>query len=129
MKCSLRLATECAQAECEQAAREFPAAFLAVQEMLRQLRHSTGLWHTLASYLPHLARAGYDTTALEADTGLERVRQSVWTVAVQVPPEAVVFSLSVLVRLAATLWLQLVHFLHLPDEDDALKRIQRWRKK
>ena len=55
-----------------------------VQEMLSTLQNSAGLWHVLASFLPHLYRAGYDTTTIEADTGVERVRQNVWTVAVQV---------------------------------------------
>ena len=52
--------------------------------MLRRLRDSAGAWHTLAGYLPHLARAGVDSSAIESDTGIERVQQNAWLVAVQV---------------------------------------------
>lgn len=52
--------------------------------MLNNLRVSAGLWHVLAAYLPHLTRAGFDSSVIEADTGVDRVRQNVWTVAQQV---------------------------------------------
>lgn len=52
--------------------------------MLAKLRAQSESWYKLAAYLPQLTRAGYDSIAIEADTGLEKIQQSVWTVAVEV---------------------------------------------
>lgn len=54
------------------------------QDMLAKLRAQSESWYKLAAYLPQLTRAGYDSIAIEADTGLEKIQQSVWTVAVEV---------------------------------------------
>ncbi|KAK9784877.1 hypothetical protein WJX73_008467 [Symbiochloris irregularis] len=54
------------------------------QEMLRSLRDQSASWHELAGFLTLLARAGYDSAAIEADTGIERVQQNVTLVAGQV---------------------------------------------
>ena len=56
--------------------------------MLKKLRDGADAWHKLAAYLTLLARAGIDTTAIEADTGIERVQQNAWVVAGQVLPSS-----------------------------------------
>ena len=57
---------------------------MSLQDILKQLRDTSGPWHQLAGFLPHLARAGYDTGAIEKETGIERIQQNVWAVAGQV---------------------------------------------
>ena len=52
--------------------------------VLDKMRSSSGNWHQLARFLPQLARAGYDTTTIEGETGLHRSEQDVWNVALQV---------------------------------------------
>jgi len=52
--------------------------------MLSQLKAEAGNWPDLARMLPALNRAGLDGPAIEEATGLERVRQNMWMVAVSV---------------------------------------------
>lgn len=54
------------------------------QQLLAKLKTGAGQWHELARALPALQRAGFDWLAIEAETGLERVLQSIWTIAGQV---------------------------------------------
>ena len=54
------------------------------QKLLQKLKNGTGYWHELATALPALQRAGFDWLAIEAETGLERALQSIWTIAGQV---------------------------------------------
>ena len=54
------------------------------QKLLQKLKTGNGYWHELATALPALQRAGFDWLAIEADTGLERALQSIWTIAGQV---------------------------------------------
>ena len=54
------------------------------QKLLAKLKTGTGHWHELARALPALQRAGFDWLAIEAETGLERALQSIWTIAGQV---------------------------------------------
>lgn len=54
------------------------------RDALNRLRVQAGHWHELAKLLPRLAAAGYDSKAVESETGLERARQNCWVVAQQV---------------------------------------------
>ena len=54
------------------------------QKLLAKLKTGAGHWHELARSLPALQRAGFDWLNIEAETGLERVLQSIWTIAGQV---------------------------------------------
>ena len=54
------------------------------QKLLQKLKTGNGYWHELATALPALQRAGFDWLAIEAETGLERALQSIWTIAGQV---------------------------------------------
>lgn len=54
------------------------------QEMLLRLQAQAGLWHQLARLLPALQRKGYDATAVEEATGLERKVQNIWTSAASI---------------------------------------------
>ena len=58
------------------------------KELLDRLRTTSGHWHVLARFLPQLARAGYNTMAIEGETGLHRSEQDIWNVALQVPSDA-----------------------------------------
>lgn len=57
---------------------------LVAQVLVNKLRANAGHWHELAKMLPVLAAAGMDSTAIESETGVERVQQNAWTVSVQV---------------------------------------------
>jgi len=54
------------------------------QKLLAKLKTGAGYWHELARALPALQRAGFDWLNIEAETGLERALQSIWTIAGQV---------------------------------------------
>lgn len=54
------------------------------QELLTKLKSGNDYWHELAKSLPALQRLGYDWLAIESETGIERVTQSIWTIAGQV---------------------------------------------
>ncbi len=62
------------------------------KELLDRLRTTSGHWHQLAKFLPQLARAGYNTMMIEGETGLHRSEQDIWTVALQVTPDAMHFA-------------------------------------
>ena len=51
-----------------------------VQTALERLNASAGAWHELANLLPKLDAAGYDSTAVEMETGIDRATQNVWAV-------------------------------------------------
>ena len=57
-----------------------------VQSALERLSASAGAWHELAQLLPKLAAAGYDSTAVEMEAGIDRATQNVWAVSQHVRP-------------------------------------------
>eukprot|EP00210_Caulerpa_lentillifera_P007709 g7360.t1 len=51
------------------------------ETMLQRLKAGTGLWHVLAQYLPRLNDQGYDSTVIEAMTGITKAEQSILAIA------------------------------------------------
>lgn len=52
--------------------------------MLQRLRGRMGKWYDLARLLPALHSQGYDSSAVEETTGLEKRLQGVWQAALPV---------------------------------------------
>ena len=57
---------------------------LKAEVMIQRLSAGTGLWHTLATYLPDLNASGYDAVLIEELTGVPKGEQSVLVTAVSV---------------------------------------------